>query len=42
MGDGSVRRIPSDTDESIIRAMITRNGGEKNTLPGKAYLPPAR
>jgi hypothetical protein len=42
MGDRSVRRIPSDTDESIIRAMITRNGGEKTMLPAEVYLPPAR
>jgi hypothetical protein len=26
--DGTVRFIPSDTDETIIRALITRNGGE--------------
>jgi len=26
--DGTVRFIPSDTDERIIRALITRNGGE--------------
>jgi hypothetical protein len=36
MGDGSVRYIPKNTDEKLIRAMITRSGGEviKN-LPGE-------
>ncbi len=37
MGDGSIRWIPSDTDEKLIRAMITRSGGEKITLPGRTY-----
>ena len=27
--DGSVRMIPKETDEKILRALITRNGGEK-------------
>jgi hypothetical protein len=35
MADGSVRWIPSDTDEKTIRAMITRNGNEDIKLPGK-------
>lgn len=35
MGDGIIRWIPADTDEKLIRAMITRNGGEKITLPGR-------
>jgi len=26
--DGSVRQLPSETDEKVIRALITRNGGE--------------
>jgi hypothetical protein len=30
--DGAVRFIPSDTDERIIRALITRNGGERADL----------
>jgi len=34
MGDGQIRWIPAETDEKLIRAMITRNGGEKITLPG--------
>jgi hypothetical protein len=29
LADGSGVSIPSDTDEKIIRALITRNGGEK-------------
>jgi hypothetical protein len=34
--DATVRFIPTDTDEKLIRAMITRNGGEKiETLPAK-------
>jgi Protein of unknown function (DUF1559) len=37
MGDGVIRWIPSDTDEKILRAMITRSGGEKVTLPGKGH-----
>jgi hypothetical protein len=36
MADGTVRIIPHDTDEKIIRAMITRAGGEKiDKLPGR-------
>jgi uncharacterized protein DUF1559 len=35
MGDGSVRRIPKSTDEKLIRAMITRAGGEVIELPGQ-------
>ena len=34
MADGSVRWIPADTDEKIIKAMITRNGGESFEMPG--------
>jgi hypothetical protein len=35
-GDGSVHYIPKNTDEKLIRAMITRNGGEDmRSLPGK-------
>lgn len=34
MGNGAVRWIPAGTDEKLIRAMITRNGGEKIELPG--------
>ena len=37
MGDGTIRWIPADTDEKIIRAMITRNGGEAFEMPGKKY-----
>jgi hypothetical protein len=32
--DGSARFILSTTDEKTIRALITRNGGEKVSLPG--------
>jgi hypothetical protein len=28
MADGSVKWIPSSTDEKVFRAMITRSGGE--------------
>ncbi len=35
MGDGSVRRIPKNTDEQLIRAMISRAGGEAIELPGQ-------
>jgi hypothetical protein len=35
MGDGSVRRIPKNTDEELIRKMITRAGGEVVELPGQ-------
>jgi hypothetical protein len=36
MADGSVRYIPKNTDEKLIRAMITRNGGEEiKKLPGE-------
>jgi hypothetical protein len=36
MGDGSVRYIPKNTDEKLIRAMITRAGGEViDKLPGE-------
>jgi hypothetical protein len=39
-GDGSVRYIPKNTDEKLIRAMITRNGGERiDELPGKQVVP---
>jgi hypothetical protein len=31
-GDGKVLFLPTDTDESILRAVITRNGGEKVNL----------
>jgi hypothetical protein len=35
-GDGSVRLVPNDIDERTLRAMITRNGGEKiEKLPEK-------
>jgi hypothetical protein len=38
-GDGSVRFIRKDTDEKTIRALITRNGGEKiETLPPKVDM----
>jgi hypothetical protein len=30
-----VRRIPKNTEEKIIRAMITRAGGESINLPGQ-------
>jgi hypothetical protein len=33
MADGSVHRIPKDTPEAILRAMITYNGGEQVTPP---------
>jgi hypothetical protein len=34
--DGLVRLLPYQTDEQIIRALITRNGGEKiDKLPGR-------
>jgi hypothetical protein len=34
--DGSVRLIPYKTDEKVLRALITRNGGEKiGKLPGR-------
>jgi hypothetical protein len=37
--DGNVRFIPRGTDEKLIRAMITRNGGETiDTLPPLADL----
>lgn len=35
MADGSIRWIPSDTPEHVIRAMITRAAGEAIQLPGK-------
>ncbi len=37
MGDGSVRKIRRDTEEANLKAMITRNGGEKTTLRGTKY-----
>ena len=33
MGDGSVRPVPRKTDEKVLRALITRDGGEVVTLP---------
>lgn len=33
--NGIVYWIPADTDEKLIHAMITRNGGEKIKIPGK-------
>src|SRR6266849_3187704 len=33
--DGSVRFFKQETDEKTIRALITRNGGEKVTLPNE-------
>jgi uncharacterized protein DUF1559 len=35
MADGSVRYIPKNTDEKVLRALITRNGGEVVKLPGE-------
>ena len=35
MADGSVRYIPKNTDEKIVRAMITRAGNEAFQLPGQ-------
>ena len=35
MADGSVHYIPKKTDEKVLRALITRNGGEAVELPGK-------
>ena len=35
MADGSVRYIPKNTDEKIVRAMITRAGNETFQLPGQ-------
>lgn len=35
MADGSVRSIPKNTDEKILRAMITRAGNEPFQLPGQ-------
>ena len=32
-GDGTVRYIRATTPDAVIRAMITRNGGETFTLP---------
>src|SRR5262249_28331296 len=33
--DGSVRLIPRNTKEEIIRALITRNGHERVEIPGE-------
>lgn len=33
LGDGSVKRLPAETDPKIIRAMLTANGGESASLP---------
>lgn len=35
MADGTVRYIPKNTDEKLIRAMISRSGGEVIKLPGE-------
>ncbi|HEY7157867.1 MAG TPA: DUF1559 domain-containing protein [Gemmataceae bacterium] len=35
MADGSVREIPKNTEEKVLRALITRAGGEWVNLPGK-------
>jgi hypothetical protein len=36
LADGAVRYIPKNTDESILRAMITRAGNETFEMPGQA------
>jgi hypothetical protein len=35
MADGTVRYIPKNTDEKLLKALITRNGGEVVKLPGE-------
>jgi hypothetical protein len=35
MGDGSVRFVRSKTDEAVLRAAITRDGGEVQGLPDR-------
>lgn len=43
MADGSVRFIPGSTDEKLIRAMITIDGGETvDPIPGTVIHPPLR
>jgi len=39
--DGSVRRLPNTIDQEILRALITRNGGEKlaEDKNGNWYIP---
>ena len=36
LADGSVRYVPKNTDERILRAMITRAGNEAFEMPGQA------
>ena len=40
--DGSVRFIPKDTDQQVIRAFITMKGDEDVALPGVEVLPALR
>ncbi|MBX9627961.1 MAG: DUF1559 domain-containing protein, partial [Gemmataceae bacterium] len=41
MGDGSVRAVRRDTDEAVLRALITRDGGEVISLPDEGRPRPA-